>query len=80
MHPKLQTGEIDPMKNLGLLLIEFFELYGKWYSNESLTLNVTPMPTYTRRTQTQSFGFGRRGRPTALSIQDPQDSSTFFSF
>lgn len=26
IHPKIQSGEIDPMKNLGVLLIEFFEL------------------------------------------------------
>jgi DNA polymerase sigma len=26
LHPKIQRGEIDPAKNLGVLLIEFFEL------------------------------------------------------
>ncbi|KAF7722422.1 hypothetical protein EC973_003161 [Apophysomyces ossiformis] len=28
MHPKVASGEIDPEKNLGPLLIEFFHLYG----------------------------------------------------
>ncbi|KAK3804560.1 MAG: hypothetical protein J3Q66DRAFT_376241 [Benniella sp.] len=27
-HPQIQVGNIDPMDNLGVLLIEFFELYG----------------------------------------------------
>ncbi|KAA1078338.1 hypothetical protein PGT21_033770 [Puccinia graminis f. sp. tritici] len=28
LHPKIQRGDIDPNKNLGVLLLESFELYG----------------------------------------------------
>ncbi|PPQ89445.1 hypothetical protein CVT25_012824 [Psilocybe cyanescens] len=32
MHPKIRRGEIDPEKNLGVLVMEFFELYGNEYA------------------------------------------------
>lgn len=28
LHPRIQDGHIDPNQNLGVLLLEFFELYG----------------------------------------------------
>ena len=29
LHPGIQGGQLDPSANLGTLLVEFFELYGK---------------------------------------------------
>jgi non-canonical poly(A) RNA polymerase PAPD5/7 len=34
LHPKIQRGDVDPNKNLGVLLLEFFELYGKNFNFE----------------------------------------------
>ena len=74
MHPKIQTGEIDPLKNVGLLLIEFFELYGKWFNNDSLSIHLMD-PEGAR------YSYRRQeGRPTPLSVIDPQDPSKFFIF
>lgn len=34
MHPLIQSGEIKQEENLGVLLIEFLEFYGKWFNND----------------------------------------------
>ncbi|KAJ2395215.1 hypothetical protein GGI05_001688, partial [Coemansia sp. RSA 2603] len=34
MHPRIKSGGLDIKKNLGVLLIEFFELYGKKFNYE----------------------------------------------
>jgi non-canonical poly(A) RNA polymerase PAPD5/7 len=28
LHPRVRSGQIDPVTNMGVLLVEFFELYG----------------------------------------------------
>ncbi|KAK2463868.1 hypothetical protein APHAL10511_004173 [Amanita phalloides] len=40
MHPKIRRGEIDPGKNLGVLLMEFFELYGCYFDYEEVGISV----------------------------------------
>ena len=32
LHPKIQTGEIHPARNIGLLFVEFLEYYGKHFN------------------------------------------------
>ncbi|KAG0054637.1 hypothetical protein BGZ83_010765 [Gryganskiella cystojenkinii] len=72
MHPQVQTGMIDAEENLGVLLIEFFELYGMCYNYSRVGLSVMNGGAYFVKTggQTQMRG----GRPELLlSSIDPND-------
>ena len=40
VHPKLQRGEMPPEQNLGALLMEFFELYGKNFGYDECAITV----------------------------------------
>ena len=40
MHPKVSTGQIEPLKNLSTLLIEFFQLYGVLFNLEDVGICV----------------------------------------
>ena len=31
LHPRIQRRELDPASNIGVLLLEFLELYGKHF-------------------------------------------------
>lgn len=70
LHPQLQNKKINPMKNLGVLLIEFFELYGKAFNYKDLSIRVHKDGAYLLKSGKDSHSSsGRR----LLSIQDPQD-------
>ena len=72
MHPKIQTRRIDPIKNIGILLLEFFELYGKNFNFANVGLQVSSNIT---RYFTRNDKIDSRGRKSALYIVDPQDPS-----
>lgn len=40
MHPKIRKGEIDAGRNLGVLVMEFFELYGCYFNYEEVGISV----------------------------------------
>ncbi|RUS11123.1 hypothetical protein BC937DRAFT_87961, partial [Endogone sp. FLAS-F59071] len=40
VHPKVVSGEIKAEHNLGVLLIEFFELYGKLFNYENVGIRI----------------------------------------
>jgi DNA polymerase sigma len=70
MHPKIRRGEIDPSKNLGVLMMEFFELYGCYFNYQEVGISIRDGGSY--------FSKARRGwqdpnRPHLLSIEDPND-------
>ncbi|KAG7092965.1 hypothetical protein E1B28_009266 [Marasmius oreades] len=70
MHPKIRRGEIDPDKNLGVLLVEFFELYGKFFNYQNTGISIRDGGTY--------FGKRQRGwvvewKTGLLCIEDPAD-------
>ncbi|KAF9199538.1 hypothetical protein BGZ49_010324 [Haplosporangium sp. Z 27] len=46
MHPKVRSKWIDPEENLGVLLIEFFELYGLCFNYDKVGLTVTDGGNY----------------------------------
>lgn len=46
MHPKVASGAIDPMENLGVLLLDFFQLYGINFSMEDCGIDVTGDGSY----------------------------------
>ncbi|OCH93830.1 hypothetical protein OBBRIDRAFT_855761 [Obba rivulosa] len=75
-HPKIRRGEIDPSKNLGVLVMEFFELYGCHFNYHEVGISVRDGGTY--------FNKARRGwldfrEPKLLSIEDPGDPSNDIS-
>lgn len=70
MHPKIRAGEISPMQNLGVLLIEFFELYGHYYNYEKAGISIRDGGTYFDKV---ARDWDDPRNPTLLSIEDPVD-------
>lgn len=74
MHPKIRRGEIDPSRNLGVLVMEFFELYGLHFNYHEAGVSLRDGGTY--------YSKARRGwmdhRQSLLSIEDPADISMCF--
>ena len=70
IHPKIRRGEINPSENLGVLMMEFFELYGCYFNYQEVGISIRDGGSY--------FSKARRGwqdsnRPHLLSIEDPND-------
>lgn len=77
MHPKIQQGVINPEDNLGVLLIEFFELYGYCFNYANVGLLVTDGGAYFDKVQNpvgQAFKSGRPGELLLCSV-DPNDDN-----
>ncbi|KAF9261467.1 hypothetical protein L218DRAFT_870141 [Marasmius fiardii PR-910] len=70
MHPKIRRGEIDPNKNLGVLLVEFFELYGKYFNYQNTGISIRAGGTYFGKRQR---GWSVEWKTGLLSIEDPAD-------
>ncbi|CAG58700.1 uncharacterized protein GVI51_E01881 [Nakaseomyces glabratus] len=72
MHPRIITAEIDPLENLGVLLIEFFELYGKNFGYDDVAIGVQDgSPIYMAKRSWKSLEQNRGS--FNLAIQDPGD-------
>jgi non-canonical poly(A) RNA polymerase PAPD5/7 len=70
MHPKIRRGEIDPERNLGVLVMEFFELYGHYFNYGEVGISVKDGGTYFSK-HTRGWTDDRRSH--LLSIEDPID-------
>ncbi|KAF9121498.1 hypothetical protein BGW39_010494 [Mortierella sp. 14UC] len=46
MHPRIQARMIDPLENLGVLVIEFFELYGLRFNYRAVSISVAQGGSY----------------------------------
>jgi len=77
MHPKIRRGEINPDQNLGVLLIEFFELYGKYFNYQNTGISIRAGGTYYGKRQRGWFIDWKTG---LLSIEDPADPSECFVY
>ncbi|RUS32076.1 hypothetical protein BC938DRAFT_476338 [Jimgerdemannia flammicorona] len=79
IHPKIQSGEIRAIQNLGILLIEFFELYGKAFNYDVVGLKVGIESNgsdvgYYRTTREPVFRGGwQQQQQLLLSVRDPTD-------
>ncbi|KAI1288935.1 hypothetical protein EDD11_009529 [Mortierella claussenii] len=76
MHPQIQTQKMDPEENLGVLLIEFFELYGICFNYAKVGLNVREGGSYFEKHSAPTHGrqsYGRGGSELLLSCIDPND-------
>ncbi|KAN0061080.1 hypothetical protein ACQY0O_006815 [Thecaphora frezii] len=76
LHPKVQRGEIDPARNLGVLFLEFLELYGKNFGYDTCGISIRGKGGY--------FSKARRGwkderKPFMLCIEDPHDPTNDIS-
>ena len=73
MQPKIRRGEIDPTRNLGVLLLEFFELYGRYFNYEQTGISLHGGGMYFNKMQR---GWDDPQKPFLLCVEDPQDPST----
>ncbi|CAL8337586.1 unnamed protein product [Gadus morhua 'NCC'] len=68
LHPNIDTRRANI--NLGILLIEFFELYGRDFNYLKMAIRVKNSGTYLSKEELmQSMGNG--SRPSMLCIEDP---------
>lgn len=76
MHPKIRLGEIDPAENLGVLLVEFFELYGFYFNYNTIGISINNGGSYFSKMQR---GWQDMTKPWLLSVADPTDESAHLS-
>jgi non-canonical poly(A) RNA polymerase PAPD5/7 len=69
-HPKIRRGEMDPTKNLGVLVLEFFEFYGLHFNYQEVGISLRDGGTYYNKTRR---GWADYKQPGLLSIEDPAD-------
>ena len=72
MHPKIRRGEIEPEKNLGVLVMEFFELYGCYFNYEEVGISIRHGGSYFSKKQRGWYDWSKG---LLLSIEDPTDPS-----
>ncbi|KAJ7766625.1 hypothetical protein B0H16DRAFT_1661318 [Mycena metata] len=82
MHPKIRHGQIDADANLGVLVVEFFELYGRSFNYEEVGISLRDGGSYFGKRQRgwgwhEQWGGAKRGG--LLSIEDPGDPSNDIS-
>ncbi|PWN33501.1 Nucleotidyltransferase, partial [Meira miltonrushii] len=76
MHPKIQRGELDPALNLGILFLEFLELYGRNFGYDNVGISIRGRGNYFTKV---SRGWRDDRRPYMLSIEDPLDPANDIS-
>lgn len=76
MHPLIQGGLIRPHENLGVLLMEFFELYGRNFNSEVVGISVLQGGAYISK---EDWGWVQEAKPHLLSIADPQNTENDIS-
>lgn len=80
LHPRIVTGEIDARYNLGVLLIDFFELYGKNFGYDDVAVVVADQrPCYIRKSDWSDLRLSGGSGTFNLAIQDPGDPSNNIS-
>lgn len=70
IHPKVQRGEIDATRNLGVLFLDFLELYGKNFGYDDTGITVRDAGGYFHKARR---GWKDHSKPWKLSIEDPQN-------
>lgn len=80
LHPRLVTNHIDPIENIGILLIEFFELYGYNFGYDNVAIAFSTPSTNDSNHLPLPYLIPKSTNPSllnrsvfALSIQDPHD-------
>lgn len=77
MHPRINP--VSPDNNLGVLLLEFFELYGKQFNYMKTGIRVAHGGAYVSKQEIcKQFNINNNYRMSILSIEDPLDHGNFF--
>jgi DNA polymerase sigma len=71
MHPKIRRGEIDPSRNMGVLVMEFFEFYGLYFNYHEVGISLRDGGTYYSKAERGWMDY----KQSLLSIEDPADTS-----
>lgn len=71
LHPYLQCGLIREQDNLGVLLLDFLELYSKHFHYDTVGIRCDT-GYFNRSTRTDWEHVGKQGSSVMLSIEDPQ--------
>ncbi|CAE6528588.1 unnamed protein product [Rhizoctonia solani] len=76
LHPKIRNAEIDPCKNLGILLLELFQYYGDYFHYERTGISLRGGGQLFNK-KARGWGLAQQPRQNTsiLSIEDPQDPS-----
>ena len=69
LHPKVSRDHFNAERNLGVLLMEFFELYGRNFHYDSNGISLLRGGSYFHK---KRKGFYNSQKPFLLSIEDPQ--------
>lgn len=75
-HPLVQSGLIRAHENLGVLLIELFELYGRNFNAEEVGITVKQGGGYFLK---EDRGWVNEAKPHLLAMEDPQNSDNDIS-
>lgn len=75
MMPQIQSGDMVPERNLGSLLMHFFDLYGNRFNYKITALRLNP-PGYVNKNQVTTFTYRN---PDRLSIIDPNNPANDIS-
>ncbi|KAK9762938.1 hypothetical protein K7432_010824 [Basidiobolus ranarum] len=70
LHPKVSTGQLDPEKDLGQLLVDLLYLYGKKFNYKQDGISVNGDGSYFDKVEK---GWTNVKDSRLLSIEDPQD-------
>ncbi|CAI4049297.1 hypothetical protein SKDZ_14G0340 [Saccharomyces kudriavzevii ZP591] len=78
MHPRIKSNDIDTPDNLGVLLIDFFELYGKNFGYDDVAISISDdHPSYIPKSHWKTLELSRS--KFSLAIQDPGDPNNNIS-
>ncbi|KAG6017709.1 hypothetical protein E4U43_000310 [Claviceps pusilla] len=76
LMPHVQSRSMTPEHNLGEMLLEFFELYGRQFQYEVNAISLTRPVGYIRKSDVTTFTYRDKSR---LSIIDPNNPSNDIS-
>ncbi|KAF9923630.1 hypothetical protein FBU30_006353 [Linnemannia zychae] len=79
MHPQVQANMIDPEDNLGVLLIEFFELYGLCFNYSQVGLSVANGGSYFTKPPNNN-GFNKELLLSSIDPNDPTNDTAKGSY
>ncbi|KAF9904614.1 hypothetical protein EC991_002543 [Linnemannia zychae] len=80
MHPQIQANKINPEDNIGVLLIEFFELYGFCFNYSQVGLSVANGGSYFVKPQNTGFGGNRELLLSSIDPNDPTNDTAKGSY
>jgi DNA polymerase sigma len=71
-HPLIQMKMIDPEENLGVMFMEFLELYGRNFNYDQVGITLASQGCYYDKKVMDRFN---AQKPFLLSLMDPQDDT-----